>query len=568
MPSVIVLTSVSLQDGRALSRMSFPGLGLLGMCTLLLSSLTVGAQQANQRNPNPGATNTATADATPSITVLGRVINAVTGQPVPRALVHINNRSVLSDHDGKFLFPQVTDSNVQLTVNKPGYFATMDPQEPGGLLLRLDQPLPGTIELRLYPEALLTGTVTAPDGTPLQHVQIRARRGTFDDQGLHWNTTGGTQTDSHGNFRLPVASGDYKLELHSMPRMDLNAGEMVMPVTLPEADSAEKLNALHLHSGKEQHFDLRPITSKTYKVTGILDSTLERAFPSVSARSSDGTFVPVNMNGGANGEFRIDLPFGSYTLTANLNSQDASLMAQTNVTVAAHDVSGVVFHFTAVPMLPVEMIAESPVTTPVSSNGLQRFSTPLGPQQFNMFLQRVNADTNFGEGSVRLFNRPDKSFVFNTPPGTYRVKCYRNGGEWYIKGISYGTADLMRQDLVVAPGAGGVPIRITVSNASGSLTGTVKTGETTGRSWVYLIASEPSAYPVISQGTAENGTYTFDRVPPGSYRVVAIEHHRSLDLTDPAVLATFGAHVRSVTLAVGDKPSLDLDAVLATEAQP
>ncbi len=68
-------------------------------------------------------------------TVQGQVINASTGAPVPRALVRLNSRAVLTDHDGKFRFDQNTESSANILVTKPGYSASTEMQEAGNLFL-------------------------------------------------------------------------------------------------------------------------------------------------------------------------------------------------------------------------------------------------------------------------------------------------------------------------------------------------------------------------------------------------------------------------------------------------
>ena len=49
----------------------------------------------------------------------------------------------------------------------------------------------------------------------------------------------------------------------------------------------------------------------------------------------------------------------------------------------------------------------------------------------------------------------------------------RDTGLWYIKSATYGASDLLQQELVVVPGAGGTLIRIAVSNQTGALQGVV-----------------------------------------------------------------------------------------------
>jgi len=102
-----------------------------------------------------GSSVTGTAAAAIPSTVLGQVINATTGAPVPRALVRLNNRAVLTDHDGKFRFDQNTASSANILVTKPGFWATTEMQEGGNVFLQGAQ-MGVPLELRIYPEALLT----------------------------------------------------------------------------------------------------------------------------------------------------------------------------------------------------------------------------------------------------------------------------------------------------------------------------------------------------------------------------------------------------------------------------
>jgi hypothetical protein len=139
---------------------------------------------------------------------------------------------------------------------------------------------------------------------------------------------------------------------------------------------------------------------------------------------------------------------------------------------------------------------------------------------------------------------------------------------WYIKSVSYGDSDLLQQDLVVVPGAAGTPIRVTVSDKTGGLLGTVSLKGTPGACWVYLIPTGPSAQSVIMLRSDSSGSYTAAHLPPGSYQAVAFEQRHSVNFRDAASLAPFSGHVQSITVNAGDKPTLNLDAVPVTEVAP
>jgi hypothetical protein len=505
------------------------------------------------------ATGTSAGSADIPSTVLGQVINAATGAPVPRALVRLNNRAVLTDHDGKFRFDQNTANSANILVTKPGFSATTEMQEGGNLFLQGAQ-MAVPLELRLYPEALLTGTVLGPDGTPLSRIPVSALRSFWEDTGHRWVTVGQDQTDSHGNFRLPEPAGDYRLETRYTP-LDRTAGEAVLPVSVPAENSSGTSSVIRVHAGEELHFELRPAVSPTHTVTTTTESAGGRDFVRISARSSNGNTLQVNpqMNGGG-GETKIQLPQGTYTLTARRNNPENPEQAETTVTVPDHDISGVVLQFAPVPSIPVELIVDSSAT---SDNNNQ----PPTLAQLGLALQSDQPDPERGDSTLRPTTRRDQSFVFMAPPGSYHLQS-RNSGAWYIRSASYGDADLMQHELVVVPGAAGTPVRVVVSNQTGSLQGTVNLNGSPAACWVYLIPTGLNAQSVISLRSTNSGSYTAAHLPPGSYQAIAFERRHSANYRDPSSLATFSSHVHSVTVNAGDKPTLNLDAVPVAEVAP
>jgi hypothetical protein len=536
------------------------------MCAAVFVVLVpvLGAQSGSSSlavNSPTGTSSTAT--ATPS-TVLGQVINAATGAPVPRALVRLNDRAVLTDHDGNFRFEQNTLGSANILVTKPGFSASTEMQDGGNLYLQGAQ-LGVPLELRLYPEAVLTGTVLAPDGTPLPRIPVTAMRSFWEDSGHRWVTVGQEVTDSHGNFRLAEPAGEYRLETRYTP-LDQTTGEAVLPATVPAegssgASQVAASQVIRAHAGEELHFELRPVVSPTHTVAMTTDLGGGRDFMRISARSGNGGTLQVNPQGnGPGGETKIQLPPGTYTVTARRNNPENPEQAETTVTVPDHDISGVVLQFAPIPAIPVELIVDSSVT---SDNNSQPPTLP----QLGLVLQSDDPDPERGDPSVRPTPRRDQSYVFNAPPGSYRLQS-RNSGAWYIKSASYGDADLLRQELVAASGGAGTPIRVVVSNQTGSLQGTVNLNGSPAACWVYLISNGGSAQAVVSLRSNGSGNYSVAHLPPGSYQAVAFERRHSANYRDAASLAAFASYVRSVTVNAGDKPTLNLDAVPVAEVAP
>ncbi len=493
------------------------------------------------------------ADSSNPVTVSGRVVNASNGLPVRRALVRLNDRAMLTTYDGKFEFDEVTDTGTNLEANKPGFYSSIEPGGSSGLFLRTGQPTTG-LEIRLYPEAIFTGTVTAPDGDPLPNILVSARRSMFNGSGHSWIPVAQMQTDSHGRYRLAVPSGDYKLMSAYASQIN-GTDQAVLPVALPAEDSSSPSSFIHIRSGEEQRLDLHPVTSRAYAVALSFDVDLGHSFPRITARSSSGISLspPVRMQAGTT---RIELPNGTYTLKVSTFSNEGIEQGETTVTVAGHDVSGVVFHLAPLPKLPVELQVDSAATSE---------NRPPNLLQFGLMLESDQTDTDSINSSVFLAAQRGGTMSFAASPGSYRLRARNNSGGWYIKSVSDGTSDLLQTGIVVAPGSSGTPILVTVSNQTASLQGTCKLSGAASPCWVYLIPTTPSATTVFPERSNEQGIYNYAHLPPGSYQVIAFEQQHSADYSDPAALTPFATHVRSITVNAGEKPTLDLDTVSEAE---
>lgn len=519
-------------------------LSLLGSICLFGFRVPISAQ-SSQANTGPA-------------TVSGQVINSTTGQAVPRALVRLGDHIQLTNYEGKFEFDQVTD-NGSIQITKPGFSMSPDSSGSAPVYIRLDQ-LSGPVTVRIYPEALITVQLTGPDGEPLQGVSLSAERTFFDGSTSRWMTAGGAITDSHGNARIPVPAGDYRLSTRYIPP-NSDRNEAILPLIAPAQTSTSSSPIIHLHSGEETHLDLHPQLRHTYPVNLRLEGLPIQSAPNIVAVSQDGSRINlIAERSAAPGTQRVTLPNGTYTLTARTGDQDTLEIAETNVTVSNAELSGVVLNFMPVPSIPVTMTVD-PITTSDNST-----ASPPNVNQFGLFLQNLQSDPEVGGGQVPLATRNGSNF-FTVPFGTYRLKA-RNGNQWHIKSATYGNTDLLQDELVSAPGAGGAAIRLVVSNETGTVQGTTSLGSTAAAAWIYMVSTTPSLTPIVSLRSRDDGTFNSSRVPPGSYRVIALEQARQIDFTDPAVAAPFSARMQSVSVEVGMKSSLSLDIVPFAELYP
>ena len=536
---------------------------LRGLTLLLLPALVVAlglpislaAQSEGGLGP---AGSTAVSDGARTTTVSGVVLNATTGLPVARALVRFDGRAMLTDHQGRFEFDQFSGGGGRVEVIKPGYYFALDPSDGSGFDVPTSQ-LARPMQLRLYPEALLTGTIHAPSGDALPRIPIRAFRHSFDNNDERWIPVAQSFSNSRGSFRLPVPAGDYVLETQYSTRPEIS--QVILPELVPDAISSNTSDVIRIGSGEERHFDLQPSVGSVHMVEVTSDADSGGEFLRIMARAANGLSFPVQTERGeANGRYRLELPDGTYTLTASMRSRGGSEEAQAHVTVADHDVSGVVFHFAPVPLLPVEMTIDSYTT---SDNAASRPTL----MQLGLRLERIETGAVDGLSSVQLFPRHDGSFAFNVPPGRYRLEAGHAGG-WYVASASYGDTDLLQQELSVDAGSGGMPIRVTVSDRIGSLQGTVSLNGQPAACWIYLVDGSPSAQPVIRLRSSADGSFAINDLAPGSYQVIAFENINPQDYRDADALAPYTTMVRSITIHAGDTATVDLDAVPAAEIVP
>jgi hypothetical protein len=489
-------------------------------------------------------------------TVSGQVINAVSGQPVSRALVRLADRSMLTNYEGRFQFEQVTQDGV-LLVTKPGFAMNPDSFSPANVIL---SKLSGQLTLRLYPEAIITVHVSEPDGDPLQGIFVTSQRYLFDGS-RRWTTVGGGLTDTHGDARLPLSAGEYRLVTRYLaPNADRE--EAILPLVVPEQSSSSTLQSVHLHSGQEMHFDLHPQLSRTYPVDVTVKGAALRSDPAIMVTSSIGARISVSPRKDAvSGVQRIDLPNGSYTLTARTGEQGVVEMAETNVSVANQGLTGVTLNLQPAPTIPIELTIDPASTSDNSA------SSPPNVNQLGLFLENQQQDFDSGNANATLMTRRDGVSAFTVPFGTYRLRA-RSAGQWYVKSATYGSSDLLQENLVATSGGGGVPIRLIVSNQAGSVQGTTSLGGKAAAGSIYLISLTPGLTSIISLRSRDDGSFSSTRIPPGSYRALALEQPRQIDFTDPTLAAPFTSWMQNITVGTGVASNLNLDEVPVEDLFP
>jgi hypothetical protein len=147
--------------------------------------------------------------------------------------------------------------------------------------------------------------------------------------------------------------------------------------------------------------------------------------------------------------------------------------------------------------------------------------------------------------------------VQNIAPGTYGVEINSNG-PLYVQSAMSGTTDLLESDLSVASGASPQPIEIILRDDVASLSGTVSS-DNQPLSATILAFSEHATAPPRIQPTDPGGGFQLSFLPPGAYKILAVDHLDRLEYANPEALRKYLSKAREVTLSPDQSAKLDLE---------
>jgi hypothetical protein len=144
--------------------------------------------------------------------VSGRVLIATSGQPLAGADVSLYSEeggpkimTAETDERGHFTLYEVPRGRYRLRASKGTHLGGWLGQQAGaGRFVYLDVPGPNTtgITLRLWPSAVIAGTVTNEKRDPVARATVRALRRTFLAGRPVWDSAGIARTDDRGVYRL------------------------------------------------------------------------------------------------------------------------------------------------------------------------------------------------------------------------------------------------------------------------------------------------------------------------------------------------------------------------------
>jgi hypothetical protein len=497
----------------------------------------------------------------------GTVVNSVTGEAIRGALVQVyfnGQSSLLTGPDGKFQFDGLPAGSSTINVRKPGFFPEEE-IEPGlrGQRQATTGPDAPPVIIKLVPEGVIYGRISEENGEPVEGLPIMLLEQSLQNGRKTWQQRQGAQTDEEGNFRIAeLPPNNYFL----------SAGPSRNPVTLPSELSQPGAQGIPLvyypagadlsaaapisiTPGKKMEINLSIPSQPFYRVSGTVSGYAPGQSVFLQLHNSVGMMLPYNWRfDSAAGTFRIPwIPAGSYMLLVQASdSQGHSLTATVPLTVKA-ELSGIHLNLLPAVNIPISMRVISSHTDTERFSGQENYFpayVQLGARHGDMLEARYGAQQVGERGATSLE-------LQNIAPGTYTVEINPNG-PLYVQSATSGITNLLDSELSVAPGSSPQPIEIILRDDVASLSGSVSFNNQSVSAVVLAISEHPSVPPRI-QSTDPSGGFQLPFLPPGAYKIIAVDHPDRIEYANPDVLSKYLSKARDVTLSPDQSAKLDLE---------
>jgi carboxypeptidase family protein len=488
----------------------------------------------------------------PRFTVSGVVVNSLTSEPLPHALVQstgAEQKVAFTGQDGRFQLEGVPQGTVFFLAQKPGFFDAGGRRTP--VRVGSDTSL---VTIKLAPESSIEGRVVDSDGEAIEGLPIQCMHQAIINGRKTWQTSCGAQTDETGNFHLQgLQPGSYLLRTNSQPLFPnfnfQNANDSLPqqaypPHFYPDAADVSSAQPLVLHAGETARADFAIAPVPAFRVSGT------------ASPAQGGTFGWVqSADGERNLGFMVDprtgawhtpaLPAGSWNIVLqSMRGRDSGFSAEQSVNITTSDIKNVQMHLEPLPSIPVNVISAAPAN------------------QRQVQIQLMPDGQSLGNGRMLGSNRSPQNLdetpmVRSVPPGSYTVFAIQYGSEC-LASISAGGVDLARSPLVVSAGGQPASIDVTLEDNCASIQGQVHMDNPVANASVILAPSSRAIQPQLA-ALQEDGSFSFNRVSPGDYRLYAVSTADGLEYGNPEAMRQING--TSITLAAKQKASVTLNLV-------
>jgi Carboxypeptidase regulatory-like domain len=480
------------------------------------------------------------ADEKPA-SIAGEVRDSVTGAPIARAHVvarrnignQVESYAALTADDGTFVISKIPVGSVtspfDVQMDRTGYVDTRSQTSKSTRLGPGEQKT--GIKLKLTPTGAITGRVMDSTGAPAEGVSVSAVTGILPERPVRSATT-----DDRGVFRIGgLAPGKYRVlaRKQTLPfppeiRTDGTAELHHSPTYHPGELDAKNASRVEVGPAADvTGVDIRlvrtPIVRVSGKVSGLSDGVQNVNVQLTRPGGGFGNGTQVRPDGGFE-LWRVDP--GKYTVYAqHFNNGEMWRSAPVEIEVGENDLDNVSLQLMAAIELHGTTIFEDeearkgPQPPPSASQASATQQSARPPQRRYVQLRDWGMANNMGGPGAPMAE--DGSFSMpRVAPGRYRVTVMPP--QTYVKSVEYGQAHFDGGELDIRSGAN-APVTLHIATAAGTVSGTVRDdqGPIAGVRVMLMEAGRQPMPKTVQSGA--DGSYNFDHVAPGTYRLLAAD---------------------------------------------
>ena len=550
-------------------------------------------------------------------TIHGTVVNIVTHEAIPRALVVSTDGrfAAMTDSQGRFEFnaQQVHQSaepaagtTIGVRVSEASLPGMLSARKPGFLEDSISPPTPAQpgkeITLSLVPEAIIAGQVALPTSEPPDSIQLQLYRRQVQDGRAHWIPAGTAVSRSTGEFRFAdLRAGTYKLltrELLDRDPLTFDPNGQLYgypPVYYQDAADFDSATTIEVSAGDTAQAQISLVRQAYYNVKIAVENVPPGMGVQVivygQGRNGPGYALGYNASSHA---IEGMLPNGTYTVEASCFGQFPQATLSGMMTL---NVKGAAAQTARLALVPSGAIAinvkeeftnKEPETTATFNNGKISFNL-RGPRRYlNLNLESTDDFAAGRNGMMRPPKGPDDDSlaIDNVQPGRYWVHMQSSRG--YVASARSGTTDLLHDPLVVGAGGSTSPIEITMRDDFAAIEGSVdgipappssSTDQPAATAepapppgpppaHVYCIPMPPSGGDATRIPVTPEGIFASQPLAPGDYRLLAFDREQpQLEYSSSEAMKTYDNMGAVVHVAAGQKEHVTLHLILTSEGQ-
>jgi len=587
----------------------------LHLCTVAAVSLitvftptALNAQIIEGMSPPP--TTAQPAPAGPPVTVHGIVRNAATGEPLPRALVRIDDEveaGALTDGEGRFEIPGISQGPHGFSVVKPNFSSKVENGDFEGYvqhLVHVAAEMP-ELSLALSPLNAISGHVMLSNGEPAIGIGLTLLKLTVQDGRASWMEMDSHQTTPGGEFRFyGLEDGSYTImtqpefdnEKASAPACNGPAPTKVQgypAVFYPYAADSAGAERIDLAGGQQAQANLTLTLSPFHEIQAALGK---------QAPGNQWQFTSILMDHNGqrlNYPLREDeknhsvcayLPDGAYTLTVEGTAEDNTVSIQ-GVSLRAMRPGNRGKTLAGLLDFTVEGQAQTQLRVPLNSG----LSTPVhlryepappapkspatgdqhdpeggepDPEPLGLWAVRAGSAAPRG-GMMESAERADANlYQFDmVAPGSYWIHGSANQAGTCLGSVTAGGVNLALAPWIAGTQGTGPAIEAVLRTDCAKLTLELPSTLTAGLPgeepvlFLYLVPEFDSVQTVRQTTVVPSSgtTVSLEDLTPGAYRVYVFDTPRQLEYRNPAAMDRLSVKGQPVTLSPGGNANLTLE---------